>query len=534
MEMGFSNIPFETMREISTAPAEPSTPTPTQKPLRSTQLNWMAAIAALLAFAICYLRTFVLPHIPMMFWTDQMLYATNGTRLLSGQMPYRDYFEFLTPGTDWTYALLFRIFGVSLWIPNLLMDLLASIAVLLTTLAAGKVLRGVAVVLPAAFFLGLGLYGGLDATHHWFSALTAMVVLLHGTETRHLLAAGTLCGVAASFTQSKGAFVTLGFMVYLLWQSVQQREPIKALWRKYLLLCGAALAGFLPFNLYYMVKLGFSEWYRWIVTFSLRYYPTMPGQNLRAPLDDFQGHSGLKWICVPFLYVAVPVIYLSYLPVMRRNRRREPEQPWEQLLLIAITGMAMYLGITPSISIIRTSAVCLPATILLAWLLERATGRMRYLRPVLAALSLACALRMAYAMQRTHWQYLDLPAGRSAIQERGRYDLYLWMKEHTRPGEPYLGIGPISFPLRLYCPSPIQQPAPWEYYRPEHISRAIQAMETYRIPLIVHRPYERFRHIAGYNQELIQPFEDYLHRHYRRIETFSTGDEVWERIDDPR
>lgn len=499
-------------------------------------LGWVAAIVGSLTFAGCYLRNFVFPHVPIMLWTDQILYATNGLRIVAGQMPYRDYFEFLPPGTDLIYALLFRCFGVSLWIPNLLMDVLATIVALLTTLASCRILRGAYVVLPATFLLGFGLYGGLDATHHWFStvvALAAMIVLLHGIEVRHIVWAGILCGVMASFTQSKGAVVTLGFVVYLIWWSIQQRESARTRWERCLLLCGSAFVSFLLINVHYMVKLGIVEWCRWIVIFPFRYYPTMPGQNWRSPMLEFQSHAGLlKWFCAAFLYIAVPLTYMSFLWVMRRKRRAEPDQPWEQLLLIAIIGIAIFLAVVPSLSIMRASAVSSPATILLAWLLEHAGRKLRWVSGAAAALSMACALYLAVNTQRMHWNYLNLPAGRTAILDPAKYDLYRWMKEHTHPGQAYLGIAPLSFPLRLETPGPIQSPGPWEYYRPEHIGRSIGALESNRIPLLVLRSSSQFQNTAGYEPEHIRPFLEYVGSHYRRTKSFSTGDEVWERIAD--
>jgi hypothetical protein len=496
----------------------------------------IAAIASVAAFVACYLRTFVFPRVPMMFWADQSLYSTNGFRLLSGQLPYRDFFEFLTPGTDLVYALLFRCFGVSLWIPNLLMDILAAIAVLLITLAAAKVLRGAFVFLPAVFAVGFGLFGGLDATHHWFStvlALAAMVVLLGGTESRRLIAAGALCGLMASFTQSKGALVTLGFVAFLIWQSRHRQEPAQVLWRRCLQFFGSVLASFLAVNIYYMAKLGLAEWCKWIVVFPLRYYATMPGQTFGSPMHDFRGHAGaMKWLCVPFLYLVVPVIYVSFLWVMRRRSRLESDQPWNQLMLIAITGMAMFLAVAPSLSIMRASTVSFPSTILLAWLLERGSGVRKWVAPGLAILSLACAVELVAAPQRKHWSYLDLPAGRTAIQEPGRYDLYLWMREHTHPGQTYLGIAPLSLPLWLACPSPIHAPGSWEYYRPEHIARAIAAMEANRIPLLVLRPETEFQGTVGYEPEHLSSFNEYVALHYRPIQRFSTGDVVWQRVPD--
>ena len=185
------------------------------------QFRWLVAITVSFTFATCYLREFVLPHAPVMSWNDQMLFATDGARIVAGQMPYRDYFQFVTPGMDLFYAFLFRHLGLLLWIPNLLMVCLAATGVLLMTLAAAKVLRGSSIVLPAALTSGFILFGGLDATHHWFSgliALIAMLVLFNGSQNWRIVLAGALCGIVASFTQSKGATVTAGFLIYLLWQ----------------------------------------------------------------------------------------------------------------------------------------------------------------------------------------------------------------------------------------------------------------------------------------------------------------------------
>jgi hypothetical protein len=51
-----------------------------------TESRWLVAIAPSFTFAICYLREFVLPHAPVMSWADQMLFATDGARIVAGQM----------------------------------------------------------------------------------------------------------------------------------------------------------------------------------------------------------------------------------------------------------------------------------------------------------------------------------------------------------------------------------------------------------------------------------------------------------------
>ncbi|WP_263383968.1 hypothetical protein [Granulicella arctica] len=496
----------------------------------------IAAALAVLTFVLCYLRNFVLFHTPVMLWGDQLLYATNGARMISGQMPYRDFFELMPAGTDLVYTVLFHLFGIRLWIPNLLMDCLAGVVVLLTTLAAGSILRSRFVWAPGLLALGLGLFGGLDATHHWFSTvatLAALVVLLRGIALPRVAVGGLLCGIAASFTQSKGALVTAGFLIYVVWRSRRSGVPRSTAWRGCAVLCATALASFLAINGYYMQQLGLREWWRWVVLFPLRFYSTTPGQDWRSPLVDLGSHPGLlKWVVVIYLYLVVPLVYAVLL--LSPKLKRAPPQVSDRLILITIIGLAMFLGIVPSLSMMRASAVCFPATILLAWLIAQSSGWYRLFGQTTVALSLAIALLLAIRQQESHWYYLDLSAGRTAISDRYKYDLYLWMAEHTHSGDPYLGIAAMSLPLGLQTPGPIQAPGPWEYYRPEHVDRSIAAMETYRIPLLVLSPlsfYEAFPKERGYGENHFFAYDQYIRQHYHRLKQFSNAAEVWQRND---
>lgn len=514
----------------------PDTPTQSESTPRN-RTRWITVIFVYLTIAICYLREFVLPNFAIISWADQTLFATDGTRIVAGQMPYRDYFQFVTPGTDLVYALLFHLFGIHLWIPNILMIALAATGMLLLMLAARKVLRGSFVALPAALTLGFVLFGGLDATHHWFSALltlTAMLVFFYGSQYWQVALVGVLCGVVASFTQSRGATVTAGFLVYLLLQPQQGNSSAKLRWRKCILLCIAAFLTFVAINGHYIAALGIREWIKWVIIFPFRYYPTLPAQTWRSPVDDFRHQTGfIRWICIPFVYAVVPLVYIVFLRVMQVRRRAEPNQPWNQLLLLAITGLALFLSVAPCLSVMRVSSASFPGMILLAWLLHRCDRPGRIAAGALAALSLAIAVYLPIRNQTMHWHYLDLPAGRTAILDPERYELYRWMAENTHPGQMYFGIGPMSLPLWLQIPAPIESPVPYEYDRPEHIAASIVAIEDNHIPLLLLRPYLYLAGTWGYTDEHLQPFHAYINYHYRLTKTFSDGFEVWERRKTP-
>jgi hypothetical protein len=496
----------------------------------------MMGMLVCLTFASCYLRVFVLPKTPIMFWGDALLFAMNGARMVAGHLPYRDYFLFLPPGTDLLYSSLFRFFGRFLWIPNLVMACLAAVTCLLTTLCARRVVRDSIAALSGLIFAGFVLYGSLDATHHWFSTvaiMAAVLVLMNGVGSFQVATAGALCGVAASFTQSKGASVVAGFVVYLIWQARQETSPIRSYWHKCLLLCGMAAIAFLVINGHYIEAAGGKQWLDCVIIFPIRYYPSIPINNWRAPWLDFQQQQVgfLRWVCAGFMYATVPLVYVIFAWSMPKRWKTGRSEPWDQLILIAIAGFAMFLAVAPSLSLKRTSSVSPPAVILLGWLLSQRQRRTTGAAYALGAVSLALALYLPLRTQVQHWNYIDLPAGRVAIRDRSVYELYSWLAERSRPGEMYFGPAAMAFPLRLQNPAPIDAPLPWEYTRPEQVAEAIAAIEKNCVPLMVLRPYMYTPRLFDQNGDHLEPFRIYLYRNYRRTKLFSTGDEVWERLD---
>ena len=123
----------------------------------------------------------------------------------------------------------------------------------------------------------------------------------------------------------------------------------------------------------------------------------------------------------------------------------------------------MFLAVAPCLSVMRVSSASLPGMVLLAWLLHRGERQERATAGVLAALSLAIAVYLPIRNQTMHWHYLDLPAGRTAILDPNRYEVYRWMAQNTHPGQMYFGMGPLALPLWLQTPAPISAPIPYAY-----------------------------------------------------------------------
>lgn len=395
-----------------------------------------ALLGAAFAFSTCYFREFVFPNIPCLPWADAVGFLNNGTRIVAGRLPYRDYFAFLPPGTELTYAFLIREFGAHAWIPALMMVCLAAVTVLLMTLLAGQVMRGRAVVLPGLLLVGFALPGAMDATHHWFSTvavLAASLILLAGSTWPRVAAVGILCGIAACYTQNKGAMAVFGFIAYLAWKMHQEATSRSDGWRKCVVLFGLSAAVFIAVNAYFTSKppdctegcIALSSFLSAITRLFLSIAGAFTGTGL----------GGLRLGIAPFLFIhaAVPLVYILSLVAIHRGRNKEPGQPWDQLLLISLTGMAMFLAIASSPSWKRLSTVSPPAMILIVWFLGRPgkarTGCRIGLGTAVVILALAAAVRT-----QTRWHaYLNLPVGRTALDDSGRHEEYGYMLARSHP-----------------------------------------------------------------------------------------------------
>jgi hypothetical protein len=504
------------------------------RPNTAEPLTAITILVVCFTFATCYLRLFAFPDVPILLLGDAIGFVNEGARIVAGQLPYRDFFEILPPGTPYTYALLVRMFGLCNWIPLIVMSCLAATMALLMTLASGRIMRGNVVALPALLFAGPILFQSADATHHWFSTflvLAAMLTLFGKITILRIAAAGACCGAATCFTQTKGAFAVAGFVTYLIWESWRENSSMRDAWRHCLLLCGAALAVFAAVNSYFVATAGLSRWFYCLVVYPLRYYPAPALNNWRVIREEFQAHQGIgSWVPFLFVYCTVPLVYLVVLLVLRRQWRKDRTRPSKQLLLITVTGIAMFLAIAPSPSIKRLSTVSPPAMILLAWLLNRPTRVFAVVKMTLATLAAALAVTAAVHSQTRPKTYLDLPSGWTALVDSTLIEEYRWVLTHTHPAQFFWGMPPFYVLFHLQNPAATESVDTSEYTRPEDIAAVLRALQQHNVPIIVlpsERPYPLTVNSPS-NHAL--PFVAYLHANYRLTRIFANGDELWEKF----
>ena len=479
---------------------------------------------ALFAFLTCYFRTFIFPGTPLLPNGDQTGFVYAGSRIAAGGLPYRDYFQIVPPGTDLVYSFVIREFGLHLWIPHIAMALLAATAVFLMTRISLRVLPGTAAIVPGLLLIGLVLPISADATHHWFStvvALAAVFVLLGGSTTGRVAAAGALCGLTACFTQTKGAAMLMAFCIFFAWEASLSKKSAAMVARQCAVLAAFAAITFAAFNIYFVAAAGLRTWWYCIIVYPLRYYSAPTVNNWRVLEHDFGWHGGpVKWIAYPFIYATVPLACVVFL-VMTRRRWKDGDEPWRDFVLIALTGCFIFLPVALAPSVKRVGSVAPLAMISLAWLLYRSGPMLRLFRQGLVIVAVALAVALPVRTQ-THWHaFLDLPAGRTAFHEKAQYEEYAWVLGHTHPGQLFSGMPPMYVPFHLINPAAIAGYDTTEYTRPEQISALLQSLRTHAVPLMILPSEQKYLQPTGLPSDHLGPLRDYLYSNYVLTRDFS-------------
>ncbi len=151
-------------------------------------------------------------------------------RILKGQVPYKDFFSELAPGTFYIQALWFKLFGVHIWSARLPMLLvMAAIGGQIYYLTR-LIIAGPASILPALVFTVAALTRWTIVSHHWYSlffsffGLIFLTAFLRERKLRWLPAAGTCVAAATACMQSKGALLILATVLVLLLDCACERN----------------------------------------------------------------------------------------------------------------------------------------------------------------------------------------------------------------------------------------------------------------------------------------------------------------------
>jgi 4-amino-4-deoxy-L-arabinose transferase-like glycosyltransferase len=171
---------------------------------------------AVFAGALLYLWPL---HDFLSFNADEGITLASAERILRGQVAYRDFFTFVTPGSPYLMALWFKLFGNSFVVARSVLLVYAGLFGAITYRLTRRVYGRAAALFAAALLVFGCMPSRFLVIHNWDSTLFALLTLYCAqrvleTPTRFwCLSVG--CGTALTFLteQPKGAGLLLGLVI---------------------------------------------------------------------------------------------------------------------------------------------------------------------------------------------------------------------------------------------------------------------------------------------------------------------------------
>jgi 4-amino-4-deoxy-L-arabinose transferase-like glycosyltransferase len=282
---------------------------------------------ALLLFLLSILYLWPLRDYTIAF-IDEGIVIQGAQRILYGEVLYRDFFSFYTPGTYYWLAALFKVFGSSFLVARTPLAIYGGLFSLITYLLARRICGRWMAILAAYLFLVLGLPYMFVVLHNWDSSILAYLALYCGVrfiEDRGrawALAVGTLAALTCLFEQSKGTGLVLGLGLGFLLVATGRGGKGIVTWPH----VAALLAGF--------------TW-PWVVTFAyFGFHQALPEMvaDWLWPLSHYSGANRL-----PYGYINIP------------------QQNWEplygtgswlrRLMVVLLTGPCFILPVLPFVGL---------------------------------------------------------------------------------------------------------------------------------------------------------------------------------------
>jgi len=478
---------------------------------------------------------------------DEGILLQGAQRILAGQVLYRDFFSFYTPGSYYALALLFKIFGSSLLVARTVLALTGAILSLITYLLARRVCsRTIALTLAALGTLTTLPYRFL-VLHNWDSTLWACLALYCGVRVLEIpswkwaFALGSFASLTVLFEQSKGVGLCLGLSVGFL-AVVLLQGSMSLLSRAQVLatIFGVAwplVITFAYFASQHATSTMLADWLWPLHHYSRANRVPYGYQNWSDDTRHLLFGTGsllerlIKALAVgPSFWIPVlPLIAVGLLGywIVQTRRSRAPDGRSAYYLIVTAT----YAGLLLSIVIARADIIhfmylqplnCL----VLAWLLD---GRdlpgslLRSARPVLAAYVVIALVAFGLApLLGVTSAANQVVTRRGVIKTRGKDTVVDYVQAHVSAGQTIL-VYPY-LPLYYYLTGTFS-PGRYDYFQrgmhtTEQADEIVRDLATGRLDVVLFETNfpEKFAHswpgtpLAAIAQD---PVADYIARNYR-------------------
>src|SRR5262245_4474551 len=157
---------------------------------------------------------------PTLNVADESFVLYEAKRVFQGQAPYRDFFDFITPGVFYLYALAYALGGVSITSERVMTALLHMLSVVCTYFLTLRVASMGEAVLAGLLVVVICVPVWNMASHHWIATafgLASAAVLLstrwRDSSRGRPAGAGALAGLLVCSHQNRGVWLILWLVV---------------------------------------------------------------------------------------------------------------------------------------------------------------------------------------------------------------------------------------------------------------------------------------------------------------------------------
>jgi 4-amino-4-deoxy-L-arabinose transferase-like glycosyltransferase len=490
---------------------------------------------------------------------DEGIVLQGAQRILQGQVLYRDFFSFLTPGSYYFHAFFLKIFGSSIMAARAIILVEGALLSVVTYLISRYVCSRWSALLASICVTLTGLPNRLVVLHNWDSTFWAgltlycAVLFLVRPKRFVLFATGFFAALTCLFEQSKGAGILAGLTAATLVIMVTEKEwPVD---RKSIFL-GAFAAGFaLPivvtfvfFGIRHAVPQMLSAWL-WPLHHYTDINKTPYGFVVLTPEDRLSLYaepwparfltliaSG-PWAIIPGL----PLIAVATLiwAAIRHWRSPSPKTRYFILVSAALAGLLLSILATGRPDFMHFVFISPLSFVVIAWIVD---GRLlqlslfpRVLPMVTFALSASCLAFGLVLLTQPLNAFHVVETRRGILKSVQNDDVIKYIQDHVPAGEPIV-VYPY-LPLYYYLTSTFSS-GRYEYlhpgfHTPEQYENFVSDLAAARPRLVLFEASFRQKLRAGFpaaTDELIaarDPVADYINAHYKRCADLNSAQAVW-------
>ena len=462
-------------------------------PEQSRAERYLALAIFLLSFLyLCILRRYS--------WIDpdEGIILQGAQRILDGQVLYRDFFSFFTPGSYYLFALVFRVFGDSYLVAHTALAFLGAVFSPITYLLARRVCSRQASLLVTGLMTVTTLPWRFVVIHNWDSTLWACLALycsvrlLESPNVKWAFAAASFVSLTALFEQSKGAGLLLGLGTGFLIIICGSRQPkLFTRDRRIAIVLGLAWPFFVTvvyFASRHALTTMLASWFWPLQHYSVANrvpyaYDNLTGAARHGIFDA--GSPGLRLFALLVFSASSWVPFLPLFGVallirltLRRWRRIPVGPEWAYYVLVSATISGLLLSIIVARSDYLHFIYLQPVFFLaLAWLLDGRSIRNRFftrIAPVVGfCLSMSLLALAAHLLFQTRADH-SVVTRRGAVTMQTKDTVIEYVQAHVAPGEEIL-IYPY-LPTYYYL-TQTYSPTRFDFYQPGmHTDQQLQEM----------------------------------------------------------